>query len=611
MMEKPADSATTHTSASNGSGSPDGGTGGSRRLSAYLQSVAQISGIVTIIGATVYALGLFTLVLPISSTYDPTFPAAWYAVSVVPKTVVVGYGIKSLVWPSLALTLATTFFALVMLWVLHTSAIGWRHARAAAERPALSLFAMANIYTFLSVLAVIFLFTVPVALFAWEAFWSGKSSIPGIGSYVVSQADNLLRVQLIYLSLYLAAGLCVLSCSAAAGSVVVRSLRGASRLIKSRTFPSMSFRGFIRGFIYKGLVFAVLSSVFLFMLWLLMDILSFYTASVFLEAFAGPLLLGCLFSLVLAWSLGLAAALSLMLRLLRYTRKTRFDFFIYKGLGFAVLSSVILFLLFLFVRTSSALPLPKTREALGLQALGDNLGWGLLLSLSIAGLFGLAVALSSLPAPLRDLRASLGQRVSGLSDDVLYSMVLFWVLYLALFVAVNTLPVLRFLIGTGGEITSGTWSDEFFVPLVVFSVLVSGVIMYRKDWKDLGGYEGNLVARGSWRPFLIGLLKSIGARSLRRGLLLSLVVAYVIALALAFLLAELRPPPLPKVEVNNLTQAESAQPGQESDFQGKTLALLAHTEGHWYLIDEAEGHLLVVPDQTDKFIRLRLDERPK
>jgi hypothetical protein len=89
-----------------------------------------------------------------------------------------------------------------------------------------------------------------------------------------------------------------------------------------------------------------------------------------------------------------------------------------------------------------------------------------------------------------------------------------------------------------------------------------------------------------------------------------LVVAYVIALASAFLLAQLRPPPLPEVEVNKFAQAESGQPGQEPDFQGKTLALLAHTEGYWYLIDEDEGHLLVVPDQTDKFIRLRLDEQP-
>jgi len=541
-MEKPADSETKHTSASNGSGSPDGGTGGSRRLSAYLQSVAQISGIVTIIAATVYALGLFTLLLPISNTYNATFPAAWYAVSVVPKTVVVGHGIKSLVWPSLVLTLATMFFALAMLWVLHTSAIGWRHARAAAERPALSLFSILNIYTFLSVLTLTLALAVPVALFGWKASWSGTYPVYGIGSYVT---DDLLP-----LTYFLAAGLCVLSYSAAAFLVVARSLRGTSRLIRSRAFPSMSFRGFI----YKGLAFAVLSSVFFFCAFMLIDA-SLYSTSEEVPpgSLEARLLWGWLFSSVLIVLFGLVIALFLMVRLLRYTRKVHL--------------------------------IQEARRSR---------------------------TLSPIFAPLRDLRASLGLRVSGLSDDVLYSMVLFWVLYLALIIAVNTLTFSGFLLGeVRAEIKSATWLDEFFLPLVVFGALVSGVIMYWKDWKDLGGYESNLLARGNWRHFLIGLLKGIRARSLRRGLLLSLVVAYVIALASAFLLAELHSPPLPKVEVNKFAQSASGHLGQEPDFQGKTLALLAHTEGYWYLIDEDEGHLLVVPDQTDKFIRLRLDEQPK
>src|SRR5688572_14181266 len=105
------------------------------------------------------------------------------------------------------------------------------------------------------------------------------------------------------------------------------------------------------------------------------------------------------------------------------------------------------------------------------------------------------------------------------SPTVLYSMVLFWVLYLALFVAFNTLTFSGFLLEqVRAEISSETWLDQTFIPLVVFGALVSVVIMYRKDWKDLGSYEVALAARASWRHFLIGLLKSIGARSLRRGL---------------------------------------------------------------------------------------------
>src|SRR5215218_8486827 len=131
MVDKTADSQSTISSTSNGSRTPEGKGGGSRHLSSYLQSIAQISGVVTIIAATVYALGVFTLVLPISNSYNSTFDAAWYAVSVVPKTVVVGHGVKSLASPSLALTLATTLFALTMLWVVYIISIGWRHARAA------------------------------------------------------------------------------------------------------------------------------------------------------------------------------------------------------------------------------------------------------------------------------------------------------------------------------------------------------------------------------------------------------------------------------------------------------------------------------------------------
>jgi hypothetical protein len=544
-VEKTPGAETKRTSASNGSGSPDGGTGGSSRLSSYLQSVAQISGVVTIIAATVYALGVFTLVLPISNTYNSTFPAAWYAVSVVPKTVVAGHGITSLVWPSLALTLATTLFALTMLWVLHTLAIGWRLVRATAERPALSLFTILITYAVLSVLTHRLLAAVVVALggegvssqeYAMELQNESIASI--IGTYVV--------ILLVWAASLAAGGVYVLAYLAVAVLLVARGLSGTRRLIRSRAFPSMSFRGFL----YKGLAFAVLTSMFLFYVGAFVEVLQ---STGRLQYLGDYLLVGVVPSVGIAVLFGLAVAVYLMLRLLRYTRKAH-----------------------------------------------------LLQEASRSRTF------SSILAPLRDLRASLGQRVRMVSPTVLYSMVLFWVLYLALFVAINTLFFSGFLLDeVRAEIKSETWLDETFLPLVVFGALVSVVIMYRKDWKDLGSYEVALAARASWRHFLIGLLKSIGARSFRRGLLLSLVVAYVIALASAFLLAQLRPPPLPKVEVNKFAQAESGQPGQEPDFQGKTLALLAHTEGYWYLIDEDEGHLLVVPDQTDKFIRLRLDEQPK
>jgi hypothetical protein len=461
---------------------------------------------------------------------------------VVPKTVVVGHGIKSLAWPSLALTLATTLFALTLLWLLHTLVIVWRYARAAAEKPALSLFTMAHIYTCLSVLTIAIVIFVGVDLFGWEEFFSGTYTEARIGYYVV---DIVLASAFL-----LAAGLSVLSYSAAAAFGAARWLPGTSQLIRSRTFPSMSFKGFI----YKGLACAVISSVLSFSVYMLALYYIQFTGGSLSKALDNLLALGMLFSWGLVVPFSLASAAVLMLSLLRYTRKAR---------------------LITEVR--------RTRT------------------------------FSPVFAPLRDFRASLVQRASTLSPPVLYSAILFSVLYLVVFVAFNTLYflVLPLLGEVHGDIKSETWLDECFVALVVFGALVSGVIMYRKDWKDLGRYEGALVSGGSWRHFLLGLLKSIGARSLRRGLLLSLVVAYVIALASAFLLAELHSPPLPKVEVIKLAQAENGQPGQEPAFRGKTLALLAHTEGYWYLVDEEESDLLVVPDRTDKFIRLRLDEQPK
>jgi hypothetical protein len=543
MVDKTADSQSTPSPTSNGSTSTDGEPRGSRRLSSYLQSVAQISGVVTIIAATVYALGVFTLVLPIANSYNSTFAAAWYAVSVVPQTVVVGHGMKSLVWPSLALTLATTLFALTMLWLLHTLSVGWRHARAAAEGSTPRPSSMAYIYTFLSVLTIAVVIAIGVAWFGAEAFFAGRYSASGMGSYVVD---------FVFGSAYLlAAGLCVLSCSAAGVYGVSRWLLGASQLLRSRTFPSMS----LKGFIYKGLIFAVLSGVVLFSVWMLAYLYFQVTEQPIPTTVEARLGIGFFISVVLVALFGLAVALFLMVRLLRYTRK--------------------------------------------------------------AHLIGETIRANFTPiiAPLRDLSAYLAQRARVLSPTFSYSMVLFTMLYLALFIALNTLDFLGFLTDeVRGEIRAESMLDDILIPLVVFGALVSGLIMYRKDWRGFGRSERGHLSQGSWVYFSKEFLKGIGSRSLRSGLLWSLGAAYVFALLWAFLLAQLSPPPLPKVEVNEVGQAQSSssvQSGQESAFQGKKLALLAHTDGYWYLIDEDEGDLMVVPDQTDKFIRLQLDEQPR
>jgi uncharacterized membrane protein len=221
-------------------------------------------------------------------------------------------------------------------------------------------------------------------------------------------------------------------------------------------------------------------------------------------------------------------------------------------------------------------------------------------------------ALSSLSVVLSGLGGSARQRIRPIAPTLLYSVVLFLVFYVAALVAMNVLYsfVIPLIDNTSEGIKSESWLDECFVPLVILGAFISLAIMYRKGWRGLGRGEYDLFSQGGWLSFSKDLLRSIGSRSLRSGLFLGLGVAYVVALASAFLLAELHPPPLPKVEVSKAPQAQSARSGEQPAFQGKRLALLAHTEGYWYLIDEDENHLLVVPDQDDQFIRLRLDEQP-
>ena len=212
--------------------------------------MAQISGVATIIAATVYALGVFTLVLPILNSYNSTFSSAWYAVSVVPKTVVVGHGIKSLVWPSLALTLATTLFALMVLWVLYIMSIGWRHVRQTTGQPTLNVTSLALIYSLFVALAWI---SISTLLPAWVQGSGLEVPKAGIALY----AQRSLTFMVVPLDI-----LVVLLCSASIVLFVVRGVRYGRRLVSNRAFPSMSFRGLIfKGLLLVWLVFSFLASL--------------------------------------------------------------------------------------------------------------------------------------------------------------------------------------------------------------------------------------------------------------------------------------------------------------------------------------------------------------
>lgn len=58
--------------------------------------IAEASAVLALVGAITYSLGLIALLMPIALGYTHDFSSAWYAVSLAPKTVVVGQGIRHL-----------------------------------------------------------------------------------------------------------------------------------------------------------------------------------------------------------------------------------------------------------------------------------------------------------------------------------------------------------------------------------------------------------------------------------------------------------------------------------------------------------------------------------
>ena len=97
-------------------------------LPSVIGTIGQISGVITVVAGTIYALGMLTLLLPIYNSYDTTFTTAWYMVSLIPKTTVAGYGAKSLLWPSLATVLPIAFITVLVLTVFSLLWVAMRHA---------------------------------------------------------------------------------------------------------------------------------------------------------------------------------------------------------------------------------------------------------------------------------------------------------------------------------------------------------------------------------------------------------------------------------------------------------------------------------------------------
>src|SRR5215213_10483933 len=76
--------------------------------------IGDLAAIVTLTGVTIYVLGLVGLAIPIFRTFTGDLATAWYAVSLLPRTVVAGQGVRIWVqWP-----LFMTAILLLTTWLL-------------------------------------------------------------------------------------------------------------------------------------------------------------------------------------------------------------------------------------------------------------------------------------------------------------------------------------------------------------------------------------------------------------------------------------------------------------------------------------------------------------
>jgi hypothetical protein len=99
------------------SGQDDSGDDGNPKFSLGL--VLQLAGAILVpLGTLAYVLGLLAFWIPIKTAYTHDFAAAWYAAALVPKTVVAGQGVTSLL--GLPVLVGVVFVPYLLLWVYLT-----------------------------------------------------------------------------------------------------------------------------------------------------------------------------------------------------------------------------------------------------------------------------------------------------------------------------------------------------------------------------------------------------------------------------------------------------------------------------------------------------------
>jgi len=86
----------------------------SPKRSGFFERLGAVSGIVAATAGAIYSLGLIALWAPIVRAYTGDFSTAWYAVSLLPNTVVAGQGVRQLVVGPLSFSLL--IIIAILLW---------------------------------------------------------------------------------------------------------------------------------------------------------------------------------------------------------------------------------------------------------------------------------------------------------------------------------------------------------------------------------------------------------------------------------------------------------------------------------------------------------------
>jgi hypothetical protein len=675
------------------------------RLTSGLLYIAQISGIITVIAATIYILGLVAVLLPILNKYDVAFENAWYMVSLMPKTVIAGHGVRSLVWPALFTVIPIAFIVVMILILMAILFVGVRRAK-----HQVNIVKKSELYRGVPFITAVYLAYSAVLVVVLLAIYS----LVKFANFSVSNAFLQYHV----VAGALAYGVFALLCLLTLCLLTWRAGRYVTRLIRTREVSYQSLKEFgsrkvqLRLTLYIGMVCVVCSSIFLadlfsedgfsalpvFLAWIVVLVSLIVLGPVMLML----LLLDRVFSSELLDKLGatlatVGVALKRLLSMVGPGAALASILLFFAALVVAILQrkspplleglllgaiDALLLLLLLFVMV---LLLSLVGKAIPLEALKGAgatlrfvfiavavvctalLFWGLITLLHapvqedlsqdrsplatvmplVLGLLSFvvlgAIALSLLvlqgvryiartvvktttvaSTPSKDfrrhpakrvesLRAKIRQLQSSIGDElfsvVRYAGVLFGAFYITLLITFLYGNYLIWpLIDNINSISrSESILDELFFYLILVGGIVSGALLYKGLFRTKeGATEEDLLSAENWQSFLKCLWKTTRPRPTWKWVAWSLTGAYVFSVIVGSLIAYLEEPPLPQVEL--VQGGKSVQPWEsvsteEPGFQSTSHSLLAHADGYWYLLDEDDGELVAILDQSSYMVK--------